>query len=299
MANNVFANNREISCKKGSGKTICCFPDVCFTPPDKVPPTPTGIPVPYPNTAKASDTKGGSKKVKISGKELMLKNKSYYKTSMGNEAGCAQKKGIVTSKTKGKAYFSAWSMNVKVEGQNVDRHLDLTTHNHGSSMNTGPWPNIDTTAPPNTIDKPCKKSCPTSPSASDKKRLRRKSPSSASRNAVNTRSPKVCAACGSSPSRLAADHIVPMNIFSRMPGFACLSQDNQVKIAETPSNFVGLCKSCNSSKCARLWHTWTQHKSRGLDFTSGSLAATRKTARTVTNKSIKNLKNQIKSLPCG
>lgn len=144
MANNVFANGREISCKKAEGKSICAFPDVCFTPPDKVPPTPPGVPIPYPNTAMAKDAAKGSKKVKISGQEVMLKNKSYFKTSVGNEAGCATKKGVLTSKTKGKAYFTAWSMDVKVEGENVVRSFDLTTHNHGSfPCNTSPWPYVD------------------------------------------------------------------------------------------------------------------------------------------------------------
>jgi len=144
MANNVFANGREVSCKKADGKAICCFPDVCFTPPDKVPPTPPGVPIPYPNTGMAKNTTSGSKKVKISGQEIVLKNKSYFKTSVGDEAGCATKKGLVTSKTKGKVYFNAWSMDIKVEGENVVRHLDLTTHNHGSfPSNTTPWPYMD------------------------------------------------------------------------------------------------------------------------------------------------------------
>lgn len=143
MSNSVFANGREISCKKASGKSICCFPDVCFTPPDKVPPTPPGVPIPYPNTGFAKDATQGSKKVKISGQEVMLKNKSHFKTSVGNEAGCAQKKGIITSKTKGKVYFTAWSMDVKIEGANAVRHLDLTTHNHGSATNTAPWAYAD------------------------------------------------------------------------------------------------------------------------------------------------------------
>lgn len=143
MANNVFANGREIVCKAGDGKTICAFPDVCFTPPDKVPPTPPGVPIPYPNTGFAKDTTNGSKNVKISKKEVLLKNKSYYKTSTGDEAGCATKKGILTSKTKGKVYFNAWSMDVKVEGENVARHLDLTTHNHGSGGQTPPFPDLD------------------------------------------------------------------------------------------------------------------------------------------------------------
>jgi len=142
MANNVFANGREISCKSGSGKSICVFPDVCMTPP-QTPATPPGVPIPYPNTGMASDTTSGSKNVKISDKEVMLKNKSYFKSSTGDEAGSAPLKGVVTHKTKGKVYFNAWSMDVKVEGENIVRHLDLTTHNHGSGTNTLPWPYFD------------------------------------------------------------------------------------------------------------------------------------------------------------
>ncbi|MFL6607213.1 MAG: hypothetical protein ACJ8HF_03165, partial [Pseudomonas sp.] len=52
MANEVFANNMEVSCKAADGKSIACFPDVCFTPP-QAPPTPLGVPIPYPNTGMA------------------------------------------------------------------------------------------------------------------------------------------------------------------------------------------------------------------------------------------------------
>jgi hypothetical protein len=143
MSNDVFANGREISCKAADGKTICAFPDVCFTPP-QTPATPPGVPLPYPNTGLAKDTTSGSKKVKVSGKEVMLKDKSYFKTSTGDEAGCAPKKGVVTSKNKGKVYFTSWSMDVKFEGENVVRHLDTTTHNHASLPGqTPPWPFMD------------------------------------------------------------------------------------------------------------------------------------------------------------
>jgi hypothetical protein len=146
MANDVFANGREISCKAADGKSVAAFPDVCFTPP-QTPGTPPGVPIPYPNTAFAKDTTAGSKKVKISRKEVMLKNKSHFKKSTGNEAGNTPKKGIVTSKTKGKVYFTSWSMDVKFEGKNVVRHMDMTTHNHGSAItNTGPWPHVDAAA---------------------------------------------------------------------------------------------------------------------------------------------------------
>jgi hypothetical protein len=87
----------------------------------------------------ASDTTDGSKTVQVSGQEVMLKNKSYFKKSTGDEAGSAPKKGVVTSKIQGKVYFNAWSMDVKFEGENVVRHLDLTTHNHASpTPNTPP-----------------------------------------------------------------------------------------------------------------------------------------------------------------
>lgn len=139
MANDVFANGREISCKAADGKAICAFPDVCFTPP-QTPATPPGVPIPYPNTGMASDTSSGSKKVKISNKEVMLKNKSYFKKSMGDEAGCAPLKGLITHKNRGKIYFTAWSMDVKFEGENVVRFMDLTTHNHMSMPgNSPPW----------------------------------------------------------------------------------------------------------------------------------------------------------------
>lgn len=143
MANQVFANGMEVSCKAADGKSICAFPDVCFTPP-QTPATPPGVPIPYPNTGLASDTSDGSTTVKISGQEVMLKNKSYFKKSTGDEAGCAPKKGVINSKITGKVYFTAWSMDVKVEGENVVRHLDLTTHNHGSTANEGiPFPHLD------------------------------------------------------------------------------------------------------------------------------------------------------------
>ncbi|GAA0404362.1 type VI secretion system effector Dnase Tse7 [Cocleimonas flava] len=146
MSNDVFANGREISCKKADGKTICAFPDVCMTPPTS-PATPMGVPVPYPNTGMAKDTTKGSKSVKITGKEIIKKNVSHYKTSYGDEAGCATpaKKGIITGTIKGKVYFKSWSMDVKVEGKNVVRHLDMTTHNHKSEIGNEsiPWPHVD------------------------------------------------------------------------------------------------------------------------------------------------------------
>jgi len=298
MANKVFANGREISCKAGAGKTICAFPDVCMTMP-QTPATPPGVPIPYPNTGMASDLDKGSKKVKISDKPVGLKDKSCFKTSSGDEAGSAPKKGMVTSKNKGKVYFQAWSMDVKFEGENVCRHLDMTTNNHGSQPgDTAPWPHVSKISLAGLPPKPCKKSCAKKPDKERAKKLRRKSPTSAARESVNKQSPKVCAACGCKPNRLAADHIVPLKIISQMPGFACMSKQDQEKVANTPQNYVGLCTSCNSSKSAKLWHTWKGNKAKGLDWQSDIYKETREKARKITNKLIVNLKANIRSAPC-
>jgi hypothetical protein len=148
VSNQVYANGMEVSCKAASGKSACAFPDVCFTPP-QTPATPPGVPIPYPNTGMASDCADGSRTVVISGQEVMLKNKSYFKKSTGDEAGNAPKKGVVTSQNTGKVYFTSWSMDVTIEGESVVRHLDMTTHNHGSVPgNTGPWPYVDEAALP-------------------------------------------------------------------------------------------------------------------------------------------------------
>lgn len=133
MGNEVFANGNEIACKSGDGKVIAAFPDVCLSPPSP----PAGpIPVPYPDTSFSKDMKNGSKTVKIDGKEVMLKDKSFYKTSpLGNEAATKSLgAGVVSHVITGKTFFVAWSMDVKFEGKNVDRHIDLTTSNHASPM---------------------------------------------------------------------------------------------------------------------------------------------------------------------
>jgi hypothetical protein len=76
----------QISSKQNDGKAVAAMPDVCETP-HSTPATPPGVPVPYPNTGMASDTTEGSKKVKVPGKEVQLKNKSYFKKSSGDEPG--------------------------------------------------------------------------------------------------------------------------------------------------------------------------------------------------------------------
>lgn len=116
---------------KASGGISPCFPDVCKTP------SPGGpIPIPYPNIAKSGDTAKGTKKVKCDGKPVCTKD-SNFSTSVGDEPGVA--KGVVSSKTKGKAEFVNFSFDTKFEGKNVPRAFDLMLHN---DKNTPPFPVI-------------------------------------------------------------------------------------------------------------------------------------------------------------
>lgn len=116
---------------KDSGGISIAFPDVCKTP------TPGGpVPIPYPNISKAGDTDKGAKKVTCDGNPVCVKD-SVFKTSVGDEAGTL--KGVASSKTKGKSHYVNFSFDVKIEGKNVPRAMDLMLHNN---KNTPPSPVI-------------------------------------------------------------------------------------------------------------------------------------------------------------
>lgn len=154
MGTEVYANGMNIACKAAAGKTIAAMPDVCLSPPTP----PAGpVPIPYPNTAMASDTTNGSKTVQINSEEVMLKDQSTFKQSNGDEAATKSLgMGVVTACIQGEVAFVAWSMDVKFEGANVPRHLDLTLHNEQSvPANTPTWPYVDTMAMG--ADHPCSK----------------------------------------------------------------------------------------------------------------------------------------------
>jgi hypothetical protein len=150
MSCEVYANCNEIACKASSCKVIAAFPDVCLSPPSP----PAGpIPIPYPDTSFSKDMMNGSKTVKIKGQEVMLKDQSFYKTMpLGDEAATqGLGAGVISHVITGKTYFKMWSMDVKFEGQNVDRHLDITTSNHASEAGNESVPMLDTgtfTTPP-------------------------------------------------------------------------------------------------------------------------------------------------------
>ena len=102
LAGTVYAesatefNNKNVV-HKGLGGESIAFPDVCKTP------SPGGpIPIPYPNIGKSSDTAKGTKKVKMDGNPIMLKN-SNSKTSTGDESGSSGNSATDTPTIKPKA----------------------------------------------------------------------------------------------------------------------------------------------------------------------------------------------------
>ncbi len=156
-----------------------------------------------------------------------------------------------------------------------------------------PWPHVSRMQVANLPQKPCKSNCPKKPSDERYKKLRSGTPTPAARKKLKAKGHK-CVACksrkGTSP-----DHIVPLKVTSQMPGFACLSDENQKKMANYSDNFVGLCGSCNSSKSDTLWQKWKGHKKRGLTWTKPQ----REKASKITGNLIFNMKAEIKKMPCG
>jgi hypothetical protein len=130
MGKNVFANGREISAKASANRSVAAMPDVCLSPPGP----PAGpVPLPYPNSAFAKDTAGGTRSVKIGKKEVGKKNISSYSKSTGDEPATRSfGMGVITHNITGPMKFAAWSMDVKAEGANLPRFMDLTTHNHSN-----------------------------------------------------------------------------------------------------------------------------------------------------------------------
>lgn len=122
---------------KASNGMNTAFPDVCKTP---APPSPSPIPIPYPNIAMSSDAADTASTVKADGNPIMLQS-SKYAMSSGDEAGSLF--GMVSNKNKGTASPKMFSMDVKADGKNVFRQLDIMTQNGGSDPpNTPPFPTL-------------------------------------------------------------------------------------------------------------------------------------------------------------
>jgi hypothetical protein len=125
----VGVNNMSVVHAGSAGVTVA-FPDVCKTP---APPAPVA-PIPYPNVAKSQDSGSCAKTVKCDGNPVCVSD-SNFMLSTGDEPGTLL--GVASNKVKGKAEFVNYSFDVKIEGKNVPRAMDLMLHN---DKNTPPTP---------------------------------------------------------------------------------------------------------------------------------------------------------------
>ncbi|MCK7582582.1 MAG: DUF4150 domain-containing protein [Chromatiales bacterium] len=82
--------------------------------------------------------------MKIGGQEVMLKDRVVRSSrARATRPGAAPKKGLITQQERRARFISLCrSMDVKIEGENVVRMLDLTTHNHACSPANGALPTV-------------------------------------------------------------------------------------------------------------------------------------------------------------
>lgn len=126
MGVTISVNKLSLAHKGSMGIAMATIPDVCKTP------SPGGpIPIPYPNIAKSSDLAKGSKKVKGDKKMIAIKG-SEYSRSMGDEAGTVG--GVVSGVNMKEAKWILSSFDVKIEGKNACRLMDMMSSNHANTI---------------------------------------------------------------------------------------------------------------------------------------------------------------------
>jgi uncharacterized Zn-binding protein involved in type VI secretion len=116
--------------ENSGGLKIAALPNVCKMP---GPPAPF-VPTPLPNIGKSGDCPSGySKSVKITGKRVAIKGASFK--SVGDIASKATGGGIISASTHDVTEFvGPGSMNVKIEGKNVQLLGDIMTNNKKNCM---------------------------------------------------------------------------------------------------------------------------------------------------------------------
>ncbi len=136
----VGVNPPKTPVTKGSnGVAAATVPNVCKMP---GPPAPF-VPSPLPNIGKSgSSPKGYTKKVKVKGKNVAIKGATFK--SMGDMASKGTGGGLISANTHGPTKFiTPGSMDVKMEGKNVQLLSDMMLNNCGPS---GSPPNSATLA---------------------------------------------------------------------------------------------------------------------------------------------------------
>ncbi len=116
--------------ENSQGLKVAALPNVCKMP---GPPAPF-VPTPLPNVGKSADSpKGYSKSVTMMGKKVAIKGASFK--SFGDIASKPTGGGVVSASTHDVTEFvGPGSMNVTVEGKNVQLLGDVMTNNKKNCM---------------------------------------------------------------------------------------------------------------------------------------------------------------------
>ena len=122
----IAVDGLSLAHKGSNGIAMATIPDICKTP------SPGGpIPIPYPNIAMSSDLANGTKTVKADGQMIAIKG-SEYSMSTGDEPGTVG--GVVSSTFKKEAKWILYSFDVKMDGKNACRLMDMMTMNHENTV---------------------------------------------------------------------------------------------------------------------------------------------------------------------
>lgn len=127
----VYVNPPKTPVTENSqGVKAAVMPNVCKMP---GPPAPF-VPTPLPNIGKSGDSPSGySEKVTMMGKKVAIKGATFK--SMGDVASKATGGGLISASTHDVTEFvGPGSMDVKVEGKNVQLVGDVMSNNKKNAM---------------------------------------------------------------------------------------------------------------------------------------------------------------------
>lgn len=109
--------SRLIARKQSGWIIIYDFPDVCKTPLGS-----SMVPVPYPVTAKLTDSVSVVKTVKVNNKSVIVYDKSSVAKTIGDQAGIG--KGIKSNKVGDHCFPNKHSKTVRANKKLIIRHKD-------------------------------------------------------------------------------------------------------------------------------------------------------------------------------
>lgn len=115
-------SNKVIARKQSGWIVVSILPDVCKTPMGS-----SMVPVPYPVTAKLTDSSNVSSNVNSNNHSVFMFDESTVVKTLGDEAGIG--KGIKSGTVGGKCLPAEHSSTVRVNGKYVVRYKDKVEMN--------------------------------------------------------------------------------------------------------------------------------------------------------------------------